>query len=198
MTRRKFFPSGDHAELSWEERVNQWNSEDPANASQIQEPLKYLPGAYDEDEASEIPDFSVYKPHLLGGEAYKWLISRLRTEFLLARPEAFSMEQIRETILQQFPRYEKARVLFHLDWNPSAFFEEQGYKGNLADELPGAITITGSSTLAQTTSCERYLLDTWPATGALTLKALQHAISEKRDDTPACRYTPKICFSASD
>jgi hypothetical protein len=147
-------------------------------------------------------DFATYRRLLLQSPAYRWLTTSLRREVLLTAPETNLMDSIREEIICSLPRSrtisrtqsaEAYMITYQLDWNPSAFFKEQGYKEDPGDVVETVITLTGSTRDAQALVCAQYLSQTWPFTGDYVIQLLKRMLR----DAPGDRHTCKLLDQCS-
>jgi hypothetical protein len=141
-------------------------------------------------------NFVRYRKLLLESPAYRWLITSLRREALLISARTNLMESIREEIIRSLPtsstmsRTQSAEVYmitYRVDWNPLAFFKEQGYKEDPGDVIEKAITLTGSTRDAQALVCARYLSQTWPFTGEHVMRLLQKMLRDEPGHPHTCK-----------
>jgi hypothetical protein len=153
------------------------------------------------DDGSQAHDnalnFVKYRKLLLKSPAYRWLITSLRREALLIAAETNLMESIREKlisllsashIMTRTQSAEAYKITYRVNWNPLAFFKEQGYKEDPGDVIETAITLTGSTRDAQALVCARYLSQTWPFTGEYVIRLLQKMLR----DEPGHQHTCKL------
>jgi hypothetical protein len=129
-----------------------------------------------------------YQDFVLNTEAFRWLLTRLHTEFRLVSTEPKAMEAIRQNIVSSlksnhvFSRKalpEELKVIFKLDWDLLAFFEQQQYTETPAEALPKIITLTGSGQDSQAITCAEYLTQTWPLTGDVIIKLVQDMLNSE-------------------
>jgi hypothetical protein len=183
-----FTPNQGGEPLTPKEKIDRWNRSieddgDPKNLEKEKNLLAEYP------EVEQVPDFSAYKPFLIKTEAYKWLLSKIKTEFLLERPEPNIIGQVKQSIIHGLsaslpdrlnPRIRDASSLcqaeFVIDWSLMAFLADQGYTENPDKAIAHAIILVGTETKAQATTCIEYMRQTWPVIGENTLLALQNAL----------------------
>jgi hypothetical protein len=141
-----------------------------------------------EEEEGPFEWVAAYHDLLSGSEAYKWLLNRLLGEFHLVQTEPNSIQTIREKIATLFPRTQKvsrketpksSTVVFDLDWDIHAFFENQEYSSRPEETLETVITLTGSFLDAQATSCEQYIHQTWPSTGQIMIELIKGVLGSE-------------------
>ncbi|CAI6099737.1 unnamed protein product [Clonostachys chloroleuca] len=147
--------------------------------------------SFDEmDEGEERPFewVAAYQDLLSGSEAYKWLLNRLLGEFHLVQTEPNSIQTIREKIATLFPRTQRvsrketpksSTAVFDLDWDIHAFFESQAYPNKPEEVLQTVITLTGSFTDAQATTCAQYIHQTWPSTGQIIIELIKGVLGSE-------------------
>lgn len=85
------------------------------------------------------------------------------------------------------------RVTFDVECNILRFMKDQSYYGPTAEIVPDVITLTGSSDDVQATTCEQYLLQTWPTGGCNLLQTIQGALRE--DNSIESRQSSYQCES---
>ncbi|CAH0021594.1 unnamed protein product [Clonostachys rhizophaga] len=142
----------------------------------------------DEEEEAPFEWVAAYQNLLSGSEAYKWLLNRLLGEFHLVQTEPNSIQTIREKIATLFPRTQRvsrketpksSTVVFDLDWDIHAFFENQEYSNRPEDTLETVITLTGSSLDAQAATCAQYIDQTWPSTGHVMIELIKGVLGSE-------------------
>ena len=74
---------------------------------------------------------------------------------------------------------EKCRVVFTLRWDLIGFFREQGYKEEFEQIIERAITVTGSETDAQASTCASYMSQTWPVAGSDMIRLIQTVVRDE-------------------
>ncbi|KAI0542138.1 hypothetical protein GGR58DRAFT_510462 [Xylaria digitata] len=106
-----------------------------------------------------------------------------------------TMRNIRYSVLCSLPSYDKfslenpsptPTVKFQADWDPLGYISTQ-YEKAPRDFLGTALTLTGSFTDAQSTTCKEYMKQTWPSSGEHTLLLLKEVLSK-----PGCRSCCKL------
>lgn len=159
--------------------------------------------AFDEmDEGEERPFewVAAYQDLLSGSEAYKWLLNRLLGEFHLVQTEPNSIQTIREKIATLFPRTQRvsrketpksSTAVFDLDWDIHAFFESQAYPNKPEEALQTVITLTGSFTDAQATTCAQYIHQTWPSTGQIIIELIKGVLGSEDGSYQSTSYLTK-------
>lgn len=70
-------------------------------------------------------------------------------------------------------------VLYQVDWDPTAFFQEQDYGCGTGEAFRKAMTLTGIPNEAEGLACEEYICRTWPQTGAAFLELMQLVLTSK-------------------
>lgn len=141
-----------------------------------------------DDECSS-EDISRYRDAATKDPAYEWLIGKLNNELNLTEMDLSDMKNISSYILNHLPPVPEVsrlhpskpiRVTFSVDCDIFGFIQKQGYyPGDAAEIVPKVITLTGSTMLnVQATTCEQYLLQTWPTVGCNLLQAIQGALRE--------------------
>lgn len=98
-----------------------------------------------------------------------------------------AMRNISDLIIRRLPQIQGIdrqhppkpfRVTFEVECNLLGFIKDQEYDEAAAEVIPRVITLTGSFGDAQATTCEQYLLQTWPTVGCNLLLAIQGALRE--------------------
>ncbi|KAL6908620.1 hypothetical protein GGI43DRAFT_420352 [Trichoderma evansii] len=117
-------------------------------------------------------------------DSKSWLLGRLHRELLLSWSNQDVRESLKKDILGGLPSelyarkpVKKAVAVYHVDWNPFKFFEEQNYDDSYSSVIFNVITLTGSCVDAQAISCSEYMEQMWPQTGISTLRLIQKLIS---------------------
>ncbi|KUJ15384.1 uncharacterized protein LY89DRAFT_735500 [Mollisia scopiformis] len=144
---------------------------------------------HDQDFEPDSLDLSEFRRALTDGPAYTWLRCHLQIQSDLEIPGPLQTKnEIRNQIVKKIGRPHKisrrARspvhtIMFDLEWNPIAFYQEQQYKETLSEVLSHAVTLTGSGNNVQATTCLQYLSQTWPETGVHFLQLLQRCIGTR-------------------
>ncbi|KAE8400766.1 hypothetical protein BDV37DRAFT_286262 [Aspergillus pseudonomiae] len=144
-------------------------------------------------EDSNLPQLQSYRALIINSPSYKWLLTILHRECMLAPPEANVMHQIRDYILAVLPVSPiisrktptmAFEVFVRLNWNPIAFYTEQEYAESPKDAMERAITLTGSRTTAQALTCSQYMSQTWPLTGIQILQLITEFASGEHNNPP--------------
>jgi hypothetical protein len=159
----------------------------------------------DEADVSEATKRAQKYLHLIyDTTAYKWLLRRLRQEFLLAPAEPNVMANISQSIIKFLRSVRSGNIVsskpssyaytmtFRLDWDPRAFIEEQEYEEEPDDAIGLAITLTGSTKDTQALSCAQYLCQTWPLIGEQTLQLVKKVVCSEYGKKHKCRVSSVV------
>ena len=113
--------------------------------------------------------------------SFRWLVASMRRELGLDFNCATVFHQIRDELpsvlrfrLGSRALLRESAVIF-LEWNPASFVAQQGYEG--PNSILSALTLTGSASQAQMTTCCEYIRQTWPIIGEDVLDCLVTAVS---------------------
>lgn len=128
---------------------------------------------------------------------YKWLITAIKRS-IHVKTSSDQAQDHRNTVLRslesidaapEFTRISRMRspalytTVYEIPWNLERFLREQGYDSELCRNTIGrVITITGSAEFAQAISCEGYMEQMWPLTGADMIGLLQEMIRVPEED----------------
>ncbi|KAF5560177.1 nucleoside phosphorylase [Fusarium napiforme] len=77
-------------------------------------------------------------------------------------------------------------VLFDLDWNILEFFDSQEHAKSPEEVLPAVVTLTGSASDAQASSCAQFIEQTWPTTGDSILQLIRDLLRPEGGHTHEC------------
>jgi hypothetical protein len=144
----------------------------------------------------EMQELSEYRGLLFENAAYRWLLESLHRECRLAPATPDYMVEIRRGIVKHLPsshivsRHHPAetfKAIFEVRWDPVAFLQEQGYEEARGDLIETFVTLTGSSTDAQALTCIKYLVQTWPFSGADIMRLVKEVISNRHSQEYACK-----------
>jgi hypothetical protein len=144
----------------------------------------------------EMQELSDYRGLLFEDAAYLWLLESLHRECRLAPATPDYMVEIRQGIVKHLPsshivsRHHPAetfKAIFEVRWDPVVFLQEQGYEGARGDLIETFVTLTGSSTDAQALTCIKYLVQTWPFSGADIMRLVKEVISDRRSQEYECK-----------
>ncbi|KAL6796850.1 hypothetical protein J3E68DRAFT_426395 [Trichoderma sp. SZMC 28012] len=125
--------------------------------------------------------------------AFEWLVGRLATELNSTGGGSSAMKLISTYIHDRLPPIGKIsrqypskpyKVTFHVECNIPGFIQGQAYEGTAAEVLPKVITLTGSIQDVQATTCEQYLVQTWPVVGCNLLRTIQGALRNENASAP--------------
>lgn len=147
-----------------------------------------------EDGIREPPYSSDTIRKLIG---YKWLITAIKRsihvdtssdqaqdhrsimlrslESIDATPELIRISRMRSPALYT--------TVYEIPWDLTRFLREQGYDAELSPNTIGrVITLTGGAEFAQAISCEGYMEQMWPLTGADIIELLEDMIRVPDED----------------
>ncbi|XHG01956.1 hypothetical protein AWENTII_005322 [Aspergillus wentii] len=161
------------------------------------------------DDAPEIepnlPGIQAYKDLIQSSPAYTKMVSDLRRECLLVPAEPNAMENIHNAILRMLPicpkvsrrqQTETFQMTIKVDWSPLLFLREQEYSDPPDIAIGKVIALTGSSSIAQATTCADYLTQTWPSIGDGILELIQNALKNNQRGISSVTLTDKTRVSA--
>jgi hypothetical protein len=168
--------------VPWQSRYDLW---------QVDTDFEPLPEQIIDDSLPHrIEELSIQKPNdyvgfITTSPAYKWLLGRLQREILLSRMIPDAMATVRSSIMislssthtisrSKCPSTFKA--IYEMDWNPIAFVQEDSIAQRPHDTMKLAMTVTGSASDAQASTCIDYLRQIWPSHGEHTLELIQLAV----------------------
>lgn len=156
-------------------------------------------------DSSQILAHEYYAEVLNSSEAYKWLLANLRRDISLRQTEPDHQGQIRKQIIGALPRQRVSRrhsppeydVCVELAWDALGFFERQQYKESPHQVASQVIVLIGLAQDAQATTCEKYMMQTWPSTGKYTMQCFVECLRSKVSRV-ACKlhvqaFTPRRC-----
>jgi hypothetical protein len=135
--------------------------------------------------AIKLPKLKMYLELILAAPAYRWLIADIEKHFRLMSPPAGGSESIRKGILKAFPSVpvlsrrsppKFSKITFIMPWDPIGFCRDQEYREEPPDALARAITLTGSTSVAQALTTSQYLRQTWPSSGQDMLELIQEVL----------------------
>ncbi|KAF4951596.1 hypothetical protein FGADI_7371 [Fusarium gaditjirri] len=185
--------------MSLQERMDLWNKNEDAEETSVEEVLENLEiwerGEEDIDEDAEIW-VAAYREFAPNTEAYSWLLTQLQRDIYTDPEDPTAIQNIRNRILSSLPSPDKVSrsissescsVLFEVEWDILDFFDSQGYSKPPDQTLSGVVTLTGSSSDAQASSCAQFLEHTWPVTGELMLQLLLDLLKLDPGCTQKCR-----------
>jgi hypothetical protein len=149
----------------------------------------------EELDALNIPEKD-YEKLLFSDSGFEWLVSRLRRELLLSQPKHDTMGELNREILHGLPsanyisrsrQTQRTKAIYHISWDPLAFFSAQGYGDSYDLVICDVITLTGSHVDAQALSCREYLAQTWPQIGTQTLRLIQKLLATNHTNKVTCQ-----------
>ncbi|GES61167.1 Pfs domain protein [Aspergillus terreus] len=178
-----------------DELMSLWHSKvSPEPSTGPYEPPETMAYGYTDSERtdtgaeSKLPQLEAYRHLIMHSPSYSWLLDVLRRECVLVPSEPNAMEYIRDTILAFLPvdpavsRRRPTQVFeafMQMNWDPVAFYIQQGYTENPKDAIERAITLTGSRESTQAVTCSEYMSQTWPSTGANILELVTSLASSE-------------------
>lgn len=173
-----------------------------SNASSFETLLVSNPVAEAEDEVSA-EDLVRYLDVVTEDPAFEWLVGKLSAQLHSTWVDSSAMKLISSyihhrlqpirNIGRQYPS-RPYKVTFYVKCDIPGFIQEQAYEGSAAEVLSKMITLTGSVQDVQATTCEQYLLQTWPEMGCNLLRAIQGALLEGNASEPFQSSYKCKCF----
>ncbi|KAL7910211.1 hypothetical protein GGI35DRAFT_479081 [Trichoderma velutinum] len=154
-----------------------------------------------DDECSS-EDVERYLDAVTKDPAFKWLIGKLQGVLTSSEINADEMKNISGLIIYGLPPIREIsrqhpskplKVTFEVECDILGFIKEQEYFEAAAEVIPKVITLTGSFDDVQATTCEQYLLQTWPTVGCNLLQAIQSALREYNASDPL-QYSCQCIF----
>ncbi|KAL7954533.1 hypothetical protein V8C34DRAFT_294153 [Trichoderma compactum] len=156
---------------------------------------KLLIGNLDAEAEDEFlaEDLVQYLDVVTKDPAFEWLVGKLGTELNPTGVDSSAMKLISSYIQDRLPpirnisRHNPSKpykVTFHVECDIPGFIQEQAYEGSAAEVLPKVITLTGSVQDVQATTCEQYLVQTWPVVGCNLLRTIQGALRAENASEP--------------
>ncbi|KAJ0425969.1 hypothetical protein BJY00DRAFT_324414 [Aspergillus carlsbadensis] len=139
----------------------------------------------DEELARRLPKLGAYRESILAAPAYRWLISDIERQLRLSSSSPSGSETIQREIFQAFPQVRhlsrsspprRSKIMYKMPWDPIAFCKDQEYSEEAPDALAWAITLTGSTSVAQALTSSQYLRQTWPSSGQDILELIQELL----------------------
>ncbi|KAL4940359.1 hypothetical protein BDV06DRAFT_22677 [Aspergillus oleicola] len=179
-----------------------WSAEShhdiPATAENDRENPAEIDGDDDDDElATKFPKLETYRSFILGAPAFQWLIADMEKQFRLMPSMPDAAKTIRERILKTFPSIQhfsrrnpprSSKVTFFMPWDPVGFCKDQEYKEEVPLALATAVTLTGSTKVAQALTTSQYMRQIWPLSGPDILEVIQ----EVSLHTPGARVSRSL------
>lgn len=150
----------------------------------------------DDIDTLGVQDISEYRNLVRGSPAYSWLMDCIRRNTSLCirkdmsltrRPQMATVTPLADLIFDSLPspseisrghRVAPICITYHVAWNPTAFFEEQGHHNKASDLISKIITLTGLDGDVQASTTEQYLSQTWPFSGIHFLRAIASALRQ--------------------
>ncbi|KAM7213317.1 hypothetical protein V8F06_011328 [Rhypophila decipiens] len=118
--------------------------------------------------------YETYRKYLITSPNFSWLLETLKRQTLLSTPTPDTRSYIRRRIFRslsdELRRKEPSKtytVVFHMEWDPLSFIEEQKYGMAPYEAIASAITITGSDLEAQALSPNEYFQQTWGSSSCI-------------------------------
>ncbi|KAJ4857032.1 hypothetical protein T069G_07929 [Trichoderma breve] len=154
------------------------------------------------NQVGETEDIESFLNAVTKDPAFKWLVGKLQGLLTSTYINSDAMKNISDHLIQGLPpiqgisRHHPSkpfRVTFDVECDILGFIKDQEYYGAAAEVVPNVITLTGSSDDVQATTCEQYLLQTWPTVGCNLLWAIQGALREyNASKSPQSSYQCKF------
>ncbi|RWA08778.1 hypothetical protein EKO27_g6319 [Xylaria grammica] len=122
----------------------------------------------------------------LQSHGYLWLVSSLKKDATMVHNTPNAIKHVRYRIICSLPPFDELgeedssrtfRVRFRVDWDPLNYISKQYESKKTRDVLGAALTLTGSFTYAQSTTCVEYMKQTWPSSGEHTIALLKKVLS---------------------
>lgn len=141
------------------------------------------------------PKIEEYMALIEESPAYRMLLTDVRSECLLEPTTLGTFSNIRERIYAVIRTPETIRLrvppsdvqmTFKMDWNPIHFVQEQCYQGAPETAIHDAITLTGTTSIAQAATCAQFLQQNWPVAG-LEILSLVQEFARDREPKAASR-----------
>ncbi|KAL3488654.1 hypothetical protein BJX62DRAFT_253120 [Aspergillus germanicus] len=145
------------------------------------------------DEVINLPRLKVYRESILAAPAFQWLVADINKRFRLMPSPQKGSESIKEKIFKAFPPvpylsrqspYMLFKFTFIMPWDPTGFCKDQEYREQAPDALARAITLTGSTSVAQALTTSQYLRQTWPLSGQALLELIQDVLRHPGNQSP--------------
>ncbi|CAG7974439.1 unnamed protein product [Penicillium salamii] len=185
-----------------------WKDRDESEAMSLAEKMKRWKGNYDlrklsmmEQEGDdlsdaqsdadvlyeELPGLEDYQGILYSNPAYRKFVTELNKKCETQSTGVNILGEISYSISQMFPKSRRVSrraapqryyVTFDMEWDPIAFLQEQCYSESPEKALADAIVLTGSISVAQASTCARYLQQTWPSSGMKILQLIQDLVKQ--------------------
>jgi hypothetical protein len=117
---------------------------------------------------------------LLESEEYRWLLHHLERMDDYWNGDNVHRRVIRALAARPNRVGTKSSMSLCLPWQPREFMHEQYGNPETVARLGDVITISGSPDNAFASTCEAYILQTWPKHGQFVLESVKRAISSDR------------------
>lgn len=142
--------------------------------------------AVDFEEPPPLPDKPGYREAVFKSASFRWLLESLAKSVMLSFEGENFCATLQSMVMKCLERQQSVSnkrasecytMTFHVNWNPTAFLQEQFTNDADIGRLLGEVlTLTGSTTNAQILPCAEYLSQTWPSTGSALLELLKTAV----------------------
>lgn len=144
---------------------------------------------YDDINSTSLAGYTGLRAFLLESEEYHWLLRRLE----LVKDHGNESEswlhvhnQIIKSLAALPGRVGTSRWMsLSLPWQPKEFMHQQYGNTDVVARLGDVITISGSLDNAFASTCEAYILRTWPRHGPFVLESIESAISSAQQSLQA-------------
>lgn len=128
-------------------------------------------------------DFQKCTTALETSEAYMWLLANLTSQLSLTRTGCAHRDRVRQSITQSIPSQQIRRFHPPDDCHITIVLEadileflKKNYEGPPHKTIGQVIVLIGSETNAQATTCEQYMVQTWPWTGRKVMECLSECL----------------------
>lgn len=184
--------------MSLIEKMRRWHENDDLEESEVtKQEGKDLSDAQSEDDIldEELPGLGRYEAVLNSSPAYDKFFSELNRECATQSTNIDILGSISRGISQMLPESPKVsrkatpqrfHVTFVVEWDPVAFIKEQEYSEAPDNALANAIVLTGSTAMAQASTCAGYLRQTWPSSGIQVLRLIQDLVKKDPSGASLC------------
>ena len=118
---------------------------------------------------------------IINSPAYAWLLSSIRRDQYLMPSQPNLMGAIRQEIISSMltssdlstpAPLETYKMTFITRWDLQVFLEEREFAEDPEHVIHFALSLTGSTDLAQALPCGQYMSQTWPETGTALLRLI--------------------------
>jgi hypothetical protein len=132
---------------------------------------------------------------LLESEEYRWLLNHLERMDDYGNGDDVHRRVIRALAARPSRVGTKSSMSLCLPWQPREFMHEQYGDSETVTRLGDVITISGSTDNAFASTCEAYILQTWPKHGPFILESVERAINSEQKTLQEVTDTLSLRFS---